>query len=211
MYDTEKWGNCLSGALQLGAYLQGLVDAGFLGLHQVRVVPWQTIDGIHFLSLTLTGYKLPPASEEQRPVFVTLRGPFSVATDELGQTYRRGVPRPVSGRTAVLLTMPPFASLFILADTPLPLTPSNPCLSMILPDSAPCIWGGDYAILTGPFLEVHDDDHHVYRRGQPTEICSKTRKVLESDLYRPHFALMNRTSGQVSGAEISCDPSGACC
>src|SRR2546422_9882717 len=34
---------------------------------------------------------------------------------------------------------------------------------------------GDYAMLTGPFADVEDDDHHVFRRGSPLEICSKTR------------------------------------
>lgn len=211
MCDTEKWGNCLSGALQVGDYMAGLVRAGFLGLHQVKSVPWQVIDGIHFLSMTLTGYKLPPTSGEQKQVFVTLRGPFSAVTDELGQTYRRGEPSPVDSRTADLLDMPPLASLFVRSDAPLPLASSDPRLSMVLPDSAPCVWRGDYAILTGPFLEVRDDDHHVYRRGQPLEVCSKTRKVLESDGYRPHFTIMNRASGRVSETEVSCSPGGACC
>ncbi|WP_447979939.1 methyltransferase domain-containing protein [Candidatus Nitrospira bockiana] len=210
-YDTEKWGNCLSGALQVGDYMAGMVQAGFLGLHQMKAVPWQTIDGIRFFSITLTGYKLPAVAEAQGTVFATLRGPFSTVTDERGQAYRRGEPTPLSRQAAACLGLPPFAPLFLLSDAPLSLAPADPRLSMVLPESAPCVWQGDYAILVGPFLEVQDDDHHVYRRGQPLEICSKTRKVLESDGYRSHFALINRASGAVSGTEVACSPSGACC
>lgn len=82
---------------------------------------------------------------------------------------------------------------------------------MILPESAPCVWRGDYAILAGPFLEACDDDQHVYRRGQPVEICSKTRKVLDSDVYRPHFTIINRALEASSEIEVSCKPDGACC
>jgi ubiquinone/menaquinone biosynthesis C-methylase UbiE len=39
IHDTEKWSNCLSGALQVGAYINGLVEAGFLGLHHCRMNP----------------------------------------------------------------------------------------------------------------------------------------------------------------------------
>ncbi|MFB3146557.1 MAG: methyltransferase domain-containing protein, partial [Nitrospirales bacterium] len=58
IHDKEKWGDCLSGALPLHEYWNGLRKAGFLGIHQVNLIPWRVIDGIHFLSITLTGYKL---------------------------------------------------------------------------------------------------------------------------------------------------------
>lgn len=211
IYDTEKWGNCLSGALQVGDYMNEMVKAGFLGLHELKSVPWQTIDGIQFFSITLTGYKLPPRKEEHETVFVTLRGPFSAVIDECGEMYRRGEPKQVNAQPAELLALPPLAPLFLRGEAPCRLSPSDPRLSMVLPESAPCVWRGDYAIFAGPFLEAHDDDQHVYRRGQPVEICSKTRKVLDSDAYRPHFTMINRASGAISGIEVSCNPDGACC
>ncbi|MBA2252389.1 MAG: methyltransferase domain-containing protein [Nitrospirales bacterium] len=211
IHDNEKWGNCLSGALQVGQYMAGMVEAGFLGLHQVRSAPWQTIDGIQFLSITLTGYKLPPREEEHDQVFVTLRGPFSAVIDERGETYRRGEPKGVNEQSAELLALPPLAPLFLRTEVPCRLSPSDPRLTMILPETAPCVWRGDYVILAGPFLEAHDDDQHVYRRGEPVEICSKTRKVLESEGYRTYFAIINRASEQVIGTEVSCSPNGACC
>ena len=211
IYDTEKWGDCLSGALQVGEYAHGLVAAGFLGIRQVHYIPWRVIDDIHFLSVTLAGYKLPRPTASNGVRFATLRGPFSWVTDELGQSYRRGVPEPVTPRTAQLLKAPSLESLFLLSENPLPLEPSDPRWLAILPAQAPCVWKGDYAIFTGPCAEVADDDTHVFQRGKPLEICSKTLAVLSADAYSPHFAMINRSTQSVTGASVSCDPGGSCC
>lgn len=211
VYDTEKWGNCLSGALPLSAYLDGLTRAGCRGLHRVKYMPWQTLDGIHFLSLTLTGYKLPEPRDSQGARFATLRGPFSHVVDELGQAYKRGLPQRVTDRTARLLATPPYASLFLLTDTPLTLTPSDPQWAAIFPEPTPCVWQGHFALMTGPFVEAADDDQHVFRRGEPLEICSKTLNVLESDAYRGYFAFVNRAGSAVNGTAASCDSGSSCC
>jgi SAM-dependent methyltransferase len=210
VHDTEKWGNCLSGALTVTDYVGGLCKAGFLGVHQVKSSPWQVIDGIHFLSLTLTGYKFP-AGEHHGARFATLRGPFSRAADELGHVFLRGVPQAIDARTARLLHSPPFEGLFLLSDVPTPLLASDPRHIAILPEQAPCVWQGHFALLTGPFAEVCDDDNHRYRRGEPLEICSKTLRVLDADAYRSHFTIINRAGGPVSGAAGPCDPAGDCC
>lgn len=211
IHDTQKWGDCLSGALPAWEYLGGLVDAGFLGVHQIKFSPWRVIDGIHFFSLTLTGYKLPDTAEPDGVRFAILVGPFSGAVDELKQTYRRGKPEPVSARTAQLLKMPPFERLFLLSDQPLQLATTDRRLISILPADAPCVWKGHFAIFTAPFAEAADDDHHVYRRGVPLEICSKTLDVLGSGPYGRHFTVLNRASEAVAGNEISCNPDGGCC
>jgi len=210
VHDTEQWGNCLSGALTVTHYMNGLCEAGFLGVHQVKVIPWQIIDGIHFLSLTLTGYKLASA-ESSGTRFATLRGPFSRVVDELGQVFQRGVPEAVDPRTARLLQQPPLAGHFVLSENPVPLAPSDCRHMAVLPEQVRCVWSGHYALLTGPFAEVCDDDHHRYRRGEPLEICSKTLKVLEADAYRSHFTIINRASDRVSGTAVSCAPEGGCC
>lgn len=210
IHDTKKWGDCLSGALTVTDYVGGLCEAGFLGVHQIKCIPWQTIDGIHFLSLTLTGYKLPaPSANGVR--HATLRGPFSWVVDELGQTFQRGVPKSVDARTLQVLQQPPLASHFIFSETPTPLASSDSRYEAVLPEQASCVWSGHYALLTGPFVEVCDDDQHRYRRGEPFEICSKTLKVLDSDAYRPHFTIINRAGGSVSDSAVSCDPNGSCC
>lgn len=210
VHDTEKWGNCLSGALPVSAYIGGMVDAGFVGVHQIKFYVWQVIDGIHFLSVTLTGYK-EPAAPAPLPRYATLRGPFSRVVDEFGHEFRRGVPQAVAAGQAAHLGTPALAPHFLLTQEPRSLTTEDPEHMALLPEAKPCIWEGHYAVLSGPFREVADDDHHTYRRGDPLEICTKTLRVLQTDAYRAHFVIYNRASGPVSGAAVSCSPGGGCC
>lgn len=211
VHDTEKWGDCLSGALTVSDYIGGMIEAGFRAIHQVKTIPWQQIDGIRFLSITLTGYKPQPLQPSARHRFATLLGPFSRVVDEQGQTYRRGVPQQIDARMAQVLSAPPFQRLFVLAESPVAIESSDPRWLAVLPERKPCVWKGDFAIFAGPFVEVEDDDHHVFRRGVPLEICSKTVRVLQTELYQPHFAFMNRASQDVAGASASCAPEGGCC
>ncbi len=211
VHNADKWGDCLSGALTLSAYVQGMLEAGFLGIHQITFSPWQVIDGIHFVSFTLTGYKIPAPTGLPAVRYATLKGPFSRVVDELGKTYQRGIPQAISERIALLLSLPPFASHFLLSATPQRIDPSDPQCRAILPAQAPCMWQGHFALLAGPFVEAADDDHHVFRRGEPLEICSKTIKVLETEGYSTHFSIINRAGQTVTGEAVSCSPNGGCC
>ena len=119
MHDVEKWGDCLSGALTLTDYIAGMVGSGFLGIHLLKSSPWQVIDGIHFISVTLTGYKLPAGTPVSADRYATLRGPFSRVVDELGTTYLRGIPQPITPDAVCLLNQAPLASHFVLSSDPL--------------------------------------------------------------------------------------------
>lgn len=211
VHDAQKWGDCLSGALTLAEYIAGLRDAGFLGIHLVKSSPWQVIDGIHFFSVTLTGYRLPAAPPSSTVRYATLRGPFSRVVDEQGTIYTRGIPQPVDDGAALLLSCSPLVEHFLLSDEPVVLNESDPRWTAVSPAQAPCVWQGHYALLAGPFVEAGDDDHHVYRRGEPLEICSKTLAVLQTVGYVPHFAILNRAGQAVSGDAVTCETNGACC
>jgi SAM-dependent methyltransferase len=211
VHDAAAWGDCLSGALQVQDYIGSMVDAGFRAVHQITSTPWRSIDGIHFLSITLTGYKLPPVADGNARLYATLRGPFSAVTDELGQRYQRGIPHIVDAQRARLLQSDPLRSLFIVGPTPVTIEATDPRWCAVPPEQKPCVWKGDYAILTGPIISGEDDDHHQYYRGVPLEICSKTLQVLTQDSYYPHFAIYNRASTGVEGAEVACSPTGGCC
>ena len=211
VHDAQKWGDCLSGALTLTDYMRGMTAAGFLGIHLVKSSPWRVIDGIHFFSVTLTGYKLPPAPTTSSVQYATLRGPFSRVVDERGTTYQRGIPQPINPDDELLLSAPPFAEHFLLAAEPVTFDNHDPRWTAIFPADAPCTWQGQYALLAGPFVEAADDDHHVYRRGEPLEICSKTVAVLETGRYQPHFVILNRAGDRVSGEAVTCAPNGGCC
>jgi len=210
IYDKEKWGDCLSGALPLHEYWGGLRQAGFLGIHQINLIPWRVIDGIHFLSITLTGYKLtnPPTTPF---AFATLKGPFSQVTDELGHQYRRGIPEPIDSQTTAILHSPSYEPLFVFSDKPEGFLRSDARWTEILPENTTCTWEGHFAMLTGPFLEVQDDDHHTFHCGVPLEICSKTQKVLEHEAYQPYFGIINRASESSSPSAVICEPAGGCC
>ncbi len=211
VHDTQKWGDCLSGALPLTDYMNRMTEVGFFGIHLVKFSPWRVIDGIHFFSVTLTGYKLPPRPPATSVRYATLRGPFSRLVDERGVTYQRGVPQSVTAETAQLLSAPPFVEHFLLTTEPIRLDHHDPRWSAILPADTPCAWQGHYALLAGPFIEAADDDHHVYRRGEPLEICSKTVTVLGTTGYQPHFVVLNRAGERVSGEAVTCSPDGGCC
>ena len=211
VHDTQKWGDCLSGALTLTDYMNSMTAAGFLGIHLVKFSPWQVIDGIHFFSVTLTGYKSPQAGASSSVRYATLRGPFSRLVDERGTTYRRGIPQPIKSEDELLLNYPPFADHFLLTADPTQLDKSDPRWLAVFPAQAPCTWRGHYALLAGPFMEATDDDHHVYRRGEPLEICSKTVAVLETKGYQPHFVILNRAGERVNGEAVTCSPYGSCC
>jgi SAM-dependent methyltransferase len=211
VHDTQKWGDCLSGALTLTDYTAGMTAAGFLGIHLVKSSPWQVIDGIHFFSVTLTGYKLPPAPQNPGVRFATLRGPFNRVVDEHGIAYLRGIPQPIGPNEALLLSQPPLARHFVLTTEPLWLDQRDPRWTAVFPEETSCTWQGHFALLVGPFLEAHDDDRHLFRRGEPVEICSKTLKVLNTEGYAPHFVILNRASLPASGEAVRCSPTGGCC
>ncbi|TLY18578.1 MAG: hypothetical protein E6K67_06830 [Nitrospirae bacterium] len=105
----------------------------------------------------------------------------------------------------------PLQDLFILTAEMIPMTTGDPRFIAIFPEQKPCVWRGHFALLTGPFLEAEDDDHHVYHRGVPLEICSKTLRVLNEEAYSPHFLILNRSQSEVNGAVVACDPEGGCC
>src|SRR6185437_15940938 len=211
VHDTQKWGDCLSGALTLTDYMNGMTAAEFLGIHLVKFSPWRVIDGIHFFSVTLTGYKLPPAPTSSSIRYAILRGPFSRVIDERGTTYQRGIPQPITPEEALLLNIPPFADHFLLTADPVVLDNHDPRWAAVFPAQAPCTWRGHYALLAGPFVEASDDDHHVYRRGEPLEICSKTLVALETEGYNPHFVILNRAGDRVSGETVTCSPNDESC
>jgi SAM-dependent methyltransferase len=211
IHDSAKWGDCLSGALTIQDYWGGLREAGFRGLHQVTVIPWRVIDGIHFVSVTLTGYKAAVVSSSPSTAFATLTGPFSQAQDESGTTFHRGAPQEIDEQTVNLLSLPSYKEHFVVTDRPIALADQDPQLSVVLPEEGPCIWEGHFAIHTGPFLAVSDDDHHTYQCGEPLEICSKTLKVLQHPRYQPSFGTINRAQEAATAEPVICGTSTECC
>ncbi len=210
VHDAQKWGDCLSGALPLRDYLAGLTEAGFAGVHVVKSSPWRVLDGIHFFSVTLTGYKLA-ATPAPTARFATLCGPFNRVVDERGRLYQRGIPQPISADDVAVLALPPLAPHFVCSSAPTWLDETDPRWSAVFPQASPCVWQGDFALLTGPFLEAADDDGHLFRRGEPQEIGSKTRRVIEAAGYRSHFVILRRAGQPAATPGPGCQLPDGCC
>lgn len=60
----------------------------------------------------------------------------------------------------------------------------------------PCLELGQAVIYGGPWREVHDDDGHVFRRGERVAVCAKTYDVIMRAPYR----------GTVAGLRCSSEP-----
>ncbi len=51
----------------------------------------------------------------------------------------------------------------------------------------PCIEKNQAVIYRGPWKQVHDDDGHVYPRGERVAVCEKTLGILTGETYRDHI------------------------
>jgi arsenite methyltransferase len=204
--DTEKWGACLTGALDSSEYFNHIQNTGFYGLSLNKSYPWRSVDGYHFLSLTLTAHKLPQVQDPHKIAYAMLTGPFSRAIDEQHNLHLRGVSKKINASTLQLLQSKVYRPYFTVSETPLP--PKTDCLQ-ILPEPIGCAYSGDFALYVGPFLEVDDDDKHSYPRGRPLEICGRTKDVLSHPSYHQSFVLFNKAGQTISSS--SCDPNSACC
>ncbi len=55
------------------------------------------------------------------------------------------------------------------------------------PSREACLDYGHAVIYRGPFSEVHDDDNHVFYRGERMAVCERTYKFLTEGPYADHF------------------------
>ena len=51
----------------------------------------------------------------------------------------------------------------------------------------PCLERNQAVIYKGPFRQIHDDDGHVYRRGERVAVCDKTFQILMREPYANQF------------------------
>ncbi|MGB5179752.1 MAG: methyltransferase domain-containing protein [Gammaproteobacteria bacterium] len=113
--DPELWSGCISGAFQETEFLDAFTASGFMATRYDKwdSVPWQTVNGIEFRSVTLTAIKPAVTDNPDNQHTVIYRGPFVAVTDEAGNTYQRGQRTVVPGSTHTLLTNPAYDAAFI--------------------------------------------------------------------------------------------------
>ena len=205
-YNEVLVGRCLGGAQSLPEFVATVHGSGFRGLTLLGQKSYAQVDMYDFVSLTLIGSKLPEV-QSAATQYAVLLGPCLSAVDELGNRYERGAVTEVSAETGAMLRLPRYREYFFVSPTPREIKGSAPL--GVLPDPGPCIYGGDFATLLGPFREIRDDDGHVFEAGRELEICGKTVKVLTTPLYRQLMVMVNRCQGDLQARQVDCGP--GCC
>jgi SAM-dependent methyltransferase len=116
--DPELWSGCISGALTEGAFLASFEAARFHGIRilERQAVPWRTIDGIEFRSLTVEAFKGKegPCLERRQAVIYT--GPFKEVVDDDGHRIARGARFAVCDKTFELFKRQPYRAHFELVE-----------------------------------------------------------------------------------------------
>ena len=123
--DAELWSGCVSGALREDRFLQAFDDAGFYGMELVKrdEIPWRTVQGIEFRSVTVVAHKGKQGPCVERNQAVIYRGPWKKVIDDDGHVLERGQRMAVCDKTFRLYSREPYASQLVpvapLAEVPL--------------------------------------------------------------------------------------------
>ncbi|MBI2061896.1 MAG: methyltransferase domain-containing protein [Nitrospirae bacterium] len=115
--DIQLRGACITGALTEEEFLAGLEKSGFYGLRLIDKKPWREVEGLHFSSITVEGFKFEKKDGcryiGQRAIYA---GPFKAAIDEEGHLFPRNEPVEVCTDTAAKLRHAPYAGSFVVLE-----------------------------------------------------------------------------------------------
>ncbi|MDR3225698.1 MAG: methyltransferase domain-containing protein [Clostridiales Family XIII bacterium] len=225
--DSALISRCIGGAMAYKEFFRLAFDAGFRDLRTRRGGRYTNIDGYDFLSLTVEGAKpankaqqgaryaltaegaTPANTAQQEARHALLVGAPSRVVTAFGVELERGKAVAISGSIAEQFKTSAYRAYIRLFDSPPSLQPGE--LTSVLPAPGPCNYKGKFAMLTGPFIEVEDDDKHVYRIGEPLEICEKTAAVLDSEAYNPLFVIVDKAGNRdVDALDTNCGDD-CCC
>ncbi len=125
--DPKLWSGCYSGAMREDRFLAAFADAGLYGITTVKRTSdaWETINGIEFRSLTVTGYKGKEGPCWDHNEAVVYRGPFKKVEDDDGHIFPRGARAAVCEKTYGILTRPPYAEWFYPIEPRVPVEPGQ--------------------------------------------------------------------------------------
>ncbi len=114
--DPVLWSGCVSGAFQEEEFLGAFEQAGFYGIRieEMGVVPYQTVEGIEFRSITLTAYKGKEGPCIERNQAVIYRGPWKQVVDDDNHVLPRGVRIAVCDKTYEIFSKSPYQDQFTL-------------------------------------------------------------------------------------------------
>jgi len=128
--DPELWSGCISGALTEQNFLRAFLDAGFYGVHILKLdsTPWRTIQGIEFRSMTVEAFKGRQGACFERNQAVIYKGPFKEVLDDDNHRIERGQRYAVCDKTYQLLKKAPYCEHFEFIEplTEIPLEKAKP-------------------------------------------------------------------------------------
>ena len=108
---------CLSGALTEEEFLAGLEKAGFYGLEVLKKDYWKEVEGYHFYSVTVRGFKFEKKGGchflGHRAIY---RGPFKAVMDEEGHFFHRDEALEVCTDTVAKLQKDPYSHCFTIVE-----------------------------------------------------------------------------------------------
>jgi len=112
--DPELWSGCISGALTEEGFLAAFEQAGFYGMEVLKFdsVPWRTVEGIEFRSVTVQAFKGKQGPCFERNQAVIYKGPFREVLDDDGHRMERGRRYAVCDKTFNLYRKSPYATSF---------------------------------------------------------------------------------------------------
>jgi len=123
--DPDLWSGCISGAFREDHFLKMFENAGFYGMHVIERsdLPWQTVKGIEFRSMTVAAYKGKQGPCHEHYQAVVYKGPWRKVIDDDGHTLDRGQRMAVCDKTFRLYQREPYRDQFYFVE---PLTPVKP-------------------------------------------------------------------------------------
>ena len=136
--NTELWSGCISGAYTEEGFLEAFAEAGFYGIEFVKydAVPWRTVEGIEFRSVTVQAWKGKQVPCYERNQAVIYKGPFRKVLDDDGHAMERGKRYAVCDKTFQLFKSAPYRNQFAFVEpfVEIPLSEAGPfdCRSMRL-------------------------------------------------------------------------------
>ncbi|MBI4617211.1 MAG: methyltransferase domain-containing protein [Planctomycetes bacterium] len=108
--DPDLWSGCISGAFREDHFLEAFEKAGFYGiaLAERGDLPWRTVEGIEFRSVTVIAYKGKEGPCLDQKHAVIYRGPFRKVEDDDGHLLMRGARTAVCEKTFQLYSREPY-------------------------------------------------------------------------------------------------------
>ncbi len=127
--DKQKWAECYTGSLSAEAFLKLFKDVGLIAISQISESAWEEVNGYHFTSLTVAGYKSTSGEVcNYLGQYAVYLGPYAEVKDEDGHVFPRFSPVEICSDTAKKLSLGPYQNSFVITNPTVKSTSeSNAC------------------------------------------------------------------------------------